>query len=238
MTLFAPAKITPVLKINKKDKTKKHKIKSICILWPEIYNKIEIKEAKLKQYICCVYRGKRDRKEEKRIQIQLEMAKKILNINIPQGIYIKRTIPYGSGLGGSATDVAAIIKYCMKDKKINRRQLKQIATAIGSDVPFFLSQYSCAIVSNYGDVVKPFRLCQRSYKIIDSNKSSSSEMFNKYDEYKLKSKVNFKKIKKAFMNTTFHIDNGELLNDFEQVLPRPNQETFWSGNCGTKIKIQ
>jgi 4-diphosphocytidyl-2C-methyl-D-erythritol kinase len=71
-------------------------------------------------------------------------------------IKIHKKIPLMSGIGGSATDIAAIIKWISKKYKliITNTHLKYIAKYIGSDVPFFLSGHSKAWVSNYGEIVK------------------------------------------------------------------------------------
>jgi len=62
--------------------------------------------------------------------------------NIRQGVRlrIQKNIPVGAGLGGGSSDAAAILKYLNQkwDINLDRSNLAQLSTRIGSDVPFFI----------------------------------------------------------------------------------------------------
>jgi 4-diphosphocytidyl-2-C-methyl-D-erythritol kinase len=76
-----------------------------------------------------------------------------------------------SGLGGSATDIATVMKWILKKYhfKLQEKHLKYIALNIGSDIPFFLSNYASAWVSEYGNKVLKNNKPIPKFKIILSN---------------------------------------------------------------------
>jgi 4-diphosphocytidyl-2-C-methyl-D-erythritol kinase len=76
-----------------------------------------------------------------------------------------------SGLGGSATDTASIIKWITNKYhfQLSPLHLKYIALHIGSDIPFFLSGYKTAWVSGYGDEVIEYKKPIPKFNIILTN---------------------------------------------------------------------
>ena len=55
-------------------------------------------------------------------------------------IYLEKRVPAGSGLGGGSANAAEIIKSLnsIYDLKMSQNDLEQVASKIGSDVPFFI----------------------------------------------------------------------------------------------------
>ena len=65
-----------------------------------------------------------------------EFADKDLGVSI----YLEKRVPAGSGLGGGSANAAETIKSLnsIYDLKMSQNDLEQVASQIGSDVPFFI----------------------------------------------------------------------------------------------------
>ncbi len=71
-------------------------------------------------------------------------------------ISIKKKIPIAAGLGGGSSDAASVITAIVKlfSLHLNLSQLIKLAKTIGADVPFFISEYNCAIGRGIGNRLK------------------------------------------------------------------------------------
>jgi len=80
-------------------------------------------------------------------------------------IELKKHIPYGSGLGGGSSDAAFVLRglCALYGLTPNPREINQLASEIGSDVPFFLGTGQ-ARVAGRGEIVKRIKL-PRDYEI-------------------------------------------------------------------------
>lgn len=80
---------------------------------------------------------------------------------LPYGfkIFLKKNIPVGSGLGGGSSNAATVILGINNLLKLNltNSDLYKFGESVGSDVNFFLSQSSFAVVSGRGEQVSPFQ---------------------------------------------------------------------------------
>jgi 4-diphosphocytidyl-2-C-methyl-D-erythritol kinase len=86
-----------------------------------------------------------------------------------------------SGIGGSATDAACVVKWLCRKNKINVQTLdmKHIALHCGSDIPFFLHGYDKALVECYGDRVSPWVKTTPLYRLhLTNQKVSSKNVFD------------------------------------------------------------
>jgi len=67
----------------------------------------------------------------------------------PRGfeIVIKKRIPIGGGLGGGSADAAAVLRILntLAAKPLTNDQLRELATPLGSDVPFLASNFAMSI---------------------------------------------------------------------------------------------
>jgi 4-diphosphocytidyl-2-C-methyl-D-erythritol kinase len=110
-------------------------------------------------------------------------------------IVIHKRIPIMSGLGGSATDVAAIISWIVKKYhfKLTSLHLKYIALNIGSDIPFFLAGYDSAWVSEYGNKIIENKKLIPKFKVIFSNIPINTTQVYRSMKNRYISKVNIKK---------------------------------------------
>lgn len=98
------------------------------------------------------------------------------------GVHVEllKGIPSGGGLGGGSSDGAALIKALEKfyGVRLNKDQLSQIASKIGSDVFFFTrcneEGSGCALVSGRGEVVQEIEGRKDLYLLMVFPKTSSS----------------------------------------------------------------
>ncbi len=79
--------------------------------------------------------------------------------NLPISIKLLKKIPIGAGLGGGSSDAAAFLRGInqLYELGLDRMELIKIASTVGSDVPFFLTDGS-AIVTGRGEIIEPIEL--------------------------------------------------------------------------------
>ena len=73
-------------------------------------------------------------------------------------VVVQKNIPAQAGLGGGSSDAAAFMRLAnhVCGLKLTPAQLAKIGSSIGSDIPFFIYDYSSANVSGFGEIVEPF----------------------------------------------------------------------------------
>ncbi len=72
-------------------------------------------------------------------------------------VHCEKHIPVKAGLGGGSSDAAVLLTLLQEaagERAIPSEDLKDIALSVGSDVPFFLSGFSCALVEGRGELIK------------------------------------------------------------------------------------
>jgi 4-diphosphocytidyl-2-C-methyl-D-erythritol kinase len=71
-------------------------------------------------------------------------------------IFIQKNIPHGAGLGGGSSDAAAVLKALdqLLGTNLGPARLMQMAAALGSDIPFFISCVP-AVCRGRGEIVGP-----------------------------------------------------------------------------------
>lgn len=76
-------------------------------------------------------------------------------------VHCEKRIPVKAGLGGGSSDAASLLLLLQQaagEKAISTTELEKIALQVGSDVPFFLSGFSCALVEGRGEKVRQLTL--------------------------------------------------------------------------------
>ncbi|MBK5201398.1 MAG: 4-(cytidine 5'-diphospho)-2-C-methyl-D-erythritol kinase [Spirochaetaceae bacterium] len=92
---------------------------------------------------------------------------KSANINDKIVISIKKNIPFEAGLGGGSSDGASVLLALQKlypNSALSFRVLEEIASQIGSDVPFFLYEATFAYITGRGEFVTPIDM-KAPYKV-------------------------------------------------------------------------
>jgi 4-diphosphocytidyl-2-C-methyl-D-erythritol kinase len=82
-------------------------------------------------------------------ELACDVSGKSLGVNIT----IDKRIPIGSGLGGASSNAATVLLGLTKlfDIQMDREELVKLSKVIGMDVPFFVSEYSTALCTGYGE---------------------------------------------------------------------------------------
>jgi len=82
-------------------------------------------------------------------------------------IHINKKIPISAGLGGGSSNAAATLKGInqLYQLKLPDKKLHDLASRIGSDVPFFLYSGQ-ALVKGRGEKIKPINIMYRDYWLV------------------------------------------------------------------------
>jgi 4-diphosphocytidyl-2-C-methyl-D-erythritol kinase len=190
--LRAPAKVNVNLRVGKLTKNGKHKIKTIMILYPSLYDEIQIRPNAGPEI---VYEGEGTEIEalnvDSNVHALMAALEKRENVKIKVSIRIIKNIPIGSGLGGSASDAGVILKFFGQVFDYSHHTISEIANEIGSDVAFFALGYKAAIIQGTGEKVRSLPYYKQEVKqifnfpkIISSTKEVYAE-FDKNDKYKI-----------------------------------------------------
>ena len=131
----------------------------------------------------------------------------------PISVYLKKTIPFGAGLGGGSADAAFMLKLLndYTSQYLNEEELEQMAVEIGADCPFFI-QNKPTIASGIGNILDSIDLSLKGYIlcIIKPNLSISTK--DAYASVKpVKPTVSLRKILQRPVKEW----KGVLINDFE-----------------------
>ena len=179
-----------------------HEIESL-IAFIDLHDVILLKKIKSKKHHI-IFRGKFSKNINSNNTIskllRILEKKKILK----QKFYIKITknIPQKAGLGGGSMNAARILKYLIEKKiiKVNRKQISEITSYIGSDVILGLNPFNSILTSK--NKTKIFRNCKRLYTlIIKPSHGCSTEYI--YSLVKKFDKAKFNKPTKKMFNPNF-----------------------------------
>ena len=97
-------------------------------------------------------------------------------------IHVEKRIPIGAGLGGGSSNAASTLIGIDRLFKLNlkEKEFYKLGAVLGSDVNFFLSNSSFAIITGRGEIVKPLTGKKLKHSIIWPKKFlSTKEVYNK-----------------------------------------------------------
>lgn len=100
-------------------------------------------------------------------------------------ITIEKNIPEKAGLGGGSADCAAVLDGLNKLLGVlNDREIEDIASTLGSDVPFMLEKYECALASGTGTTLQKLPMMPVCYCVLatPSVGLSTKEIYTLFDE--------------------------------------------------------
>ena len=150
LTVYAPAKINLVLEVLGKDNDY-HRIASIV----QSIDLCDVLNFQLDEEVCfeCdVPSLKRDNLVTRAATLLKESTKCSLGTRIE----LRKHIPWGVGLGGGSSDAAATLLALNElwELRLSLPELVQLASELGSDVPFFIHK-GTALVEGKGEKVAP-----------------------------------------------------------------------------------
>lgn len=139
-------------------------------------------------------------------------------------ITVQKNIPPQSGLGGGASNAAAILLHINETEKLglSSEQLMEIAAQIGMDVPFFVSGYEVALATHYGEKITPLPALPPDFQItleLTGHAVSTPDAYARWDATPHPPAPPSKLLLAALQN---HYAPGVLTslhNDFELITP-------------------
>lgn len=223
MLLKSHAKINLYLKIGKKLKNNYHNLKSVMQLI-QLHDNISFE--KLDEDDIIVESNNKDLENKNNLAYKAALLLKS-KYGIKKGIKItiEKNIPLAAGLGGGSSNAANTLVALNKLWKLNLNQKKMInlASEIGSDVPFFILGKS-ALVEGFGNKIKPLRksLSANIVLVNPGIKVSTAWAYKEFDKNKSKKKVkeNVKELIKAINKKDVKKISENLYNDFDPIVEK------------------
>jgi len=237
MRLLTSAKINLNLKVSEQQNSGLHFLDSDMIPI-DIYDEISINEAEEDKILFSIDQLNN---EYTTVHKALNLLRKINSSFKEQFVIsVEKNIPLQSGLGGGSSDAGALLRYLVDTYQLEEPSMLEIATEVGSDVPFFYNGTSSK-VQGIGDVLKPINSdTLNNVEIILAVPIihlSTGTVFNKFDELVTKSPQ-----KHEFNNIEIFNDlweaSSELYEDLKKIkneLENVFQNKFFMSGSGPTI---
>ncbi|MPZ23094.1 MAG: 4-(cytidine 5'-diphospho)-2-C-methyl-D-erythritol kinase [Dehalococcoidia bacterium] len=156
---FAPAKINWTLEVMGKRDDGYHEIASVMqtISLADVVTVREAPEPALRITGHAAWMGGLAAEDNLAYRALLALSS-ALGLPPNAAIVIDKSIPVAAGLGGGASDAAAVLRALplLWQRTIEESEIMRLASEIGSDVPFFM-RCGSAMVSGRGELVQPLR---------------------------------------------------------------------------------
>lgn len=153
------------------------------------------------------------------------LLKKKFKVRQGVRIFIEKNIPIEAGLGGGSSNAATTLMNLNKlwGLKLKENQLIELASQIGSDVPFFIGE-NAALVEGIGDKIKPIRK-SFSINLVLINpgfRVSTKWAYSAFDKQKpkIKTKADINNLVKAIEKKDIKEIANNLHNDFEPIITK------------------
>lgn len=223
MGIPAYSKINLYLKIGKKLSSGYHKIQSV-MQKVELSDNIVIEPVSEDRIIVESTNPELSGEENLAYKAALLLKKKY---KVKQGvrIFIEKNIPLEAGLGGGSSDAAAALININKlwGLKLKEKQLIDLASQIGADVPFFIGE-NAALVEGIGDEIKRIK---KSFSInvmlINPGfRVSTKWAYSAFDRQKQKTrtKADINALIRAIEKKDIKEIANNLYNDFEPIVTK------------------
>jgi 4-diphosphocytidyl-2-C-methyl-D-erythritol kinase len=154
LTLHAPAKINLSLRVLEKRADGFHAIDSLMVKLAGLSDPLEFREAVEFSFHCAAPDIPTD--DNNLVVKALRAYQAASGLACKFSITLKKSIPHGAGLGGGSSDAATTLRALdhLHDGALGPARLHELAAALGSDVPFFLSP-GAARCTGRGDIIEP-----------------------------------------------------------------------------------
>lgn len=144
-------------------------------------------------------------------------------------ITLEKHIPPRSGLGGGASDAAAILLFLNTHEKIGLTQgeLFALGTQVGMDVPFFLSGHDVALGTHYGEKITPLPALPPDLHLaieLTGREVSTPEAYSTWDSEPRHPAPDLQPFLRALHAQNAAAIIAALHNDFEKISPALNDK--------------
>jgi 4-diphosphocytidyl-2-C-methyl-D-erythritol kinase len=183
MILLAPAKVNLHLKVLGKRRDGYHSIETIFERIA-LCDKVVLRKSKAVKIFCSDPDVPTDKKGL--IYRTINAFKREFSLSEGVEVRILKKIPVAAGLGGGSSDAASCIIGLNKLWRVgaDKRRLEKIASALGADIPFFLSDSRFALASGIGDRLEPLGFRKNFWHLIicPPVKLLSGDVYGFYDK--------------------------------------------------------
>lgn len=163
--------------------------------------------------------------------IIIKAAKLILeDAKIEGGVRIKleKNIPVAAGLAGGSTDAAATLKGINRLYDLNypSDKLRELASKLGSDVPFFIDE-ELAMCTNRGEIVNPLNIKVKPFKLLlikPNSGLSTKEVYQNYEYEGLENKERIDLTIEALKTNNLELLEENIFNDLTKPALKLNKE--------------
>ena len=198
--------------ISKSDKL--HKIESL-ISFINLHDLIYIRKIRSKKHHI-IFKGKfsKNINSKNTVSNLFKILEDRRLISQKFSIKIIKNIPQKAGLGGGSMNAANILKYLIKKKmiKVDKKQIFEIASSIGSDVILGLETANSILTSK--NKIKRYKNCKKIYTlIVKPNFGCSTEDI--YSSVRKFDKIKFQKPSKKMFDINFL---RQVNNSLEQIV--------------------
>lgn len=142
-------------------------------------------------------------------------------------ISLSKITPAGAGLGGGSADAATVLDMLQKALSgVSDDKVLEIASLLGSDVPFCLERFICAYCSGRGEICRSIETLPDNTCIVIAKPLEGINTKGIYGEYDKKygddySKAVSDNMEKALYEKNISAVAKTIMNDFESVcIPR------------------
>ncbi len=154
LSLKSPAKVNFTLDVLRKDEVSGYHFIQTVFQRVDIFDEMEfsvLPDGGL------VFRSNRKLPEDNTITKAYHVFCKHVGRALPVSIKLKKAIPIGAGLGGASGDAATTIIALnhIFSFHFETDLLSELGREVGMDVPFFISNYSTALGTHFGDKIVP-----------------------------------------------------------------------------------
>ena len=149
VSLKCPAKINLYLAVDKRRSDGFHNISSV-FQTIDLFDELILTPGVSETYFKC--NTNISWNQENTLYKALAEVERQTGRKIKIGMELKKRIPSGGGLGGGSSDAASLLRFFAKIFEIETERVIEMASAVGSDVPFFL-RGGTAIVSGRGEIL-------------------------------------------------------------------------------------
>ena len=222
---FAFAKVNLTLRILSKLKYGYHRIQSF-IIFLNLKDEIQLTESDLR-YDKIIFKGKFSRGINKKNNtisklLKILRAKGFLK-NVFFKVIIEKNIPQGSGLGGGSSDAASVLNILKKKYylKISKKKMIDVASQVGSDVPFCIDYFKKIINSSNKKFVKPRINLRFFLLLVYPNFKNSTRKIYKLNN--LFSRPNSQLTEKYLKNNLINILKNDQ-NDLQTIVEKKNKK--------------